>query len=41
MLLTCGPYDNVVRWIPPLIVDEAQINNALDVFKQATKQVVG
>lgn len=41
MLLTCGPYDNVIRWIPPLIVDEAQINDALDVFKTATKQVVG
>lgn len=41
MLLTCGPYDNVIRWIPPLIVNEAQIRAALDVFKTATKEVVG
>lgn len=25
MLLTCGPYDNIIRWIPPLIVTEEQI----------------
>lgn len=41
MLLTCGPYDNVVRWIPPLVVDEGQINDALGVFKSAVKSVVG
>lgn len=41
MLLTCGPYDNVIRWIPPLIVNEAQVNDALGVFKAAVKSVVG
>lgn len=41
MLLTCGPYDNVVRWIPPLIVDEGQVHDALGVFKNAVKKVVG
>lgn len=41
MLLTCGPYDNVIRWIPPLVVDEGQINEALGVFKHALKSVVG
>jgi len=40
MLLTCGPYDNVVRWIPPLIVDEGQVNDALGVFKQALAATV-
>lgn len=40
MLLTCGPHENVVRWIPPLIVSEPQIQDALEIFKQATKQVV-
>lgn len=41
MLLTCGPYDNVIRWIPPLIVNEAQIGDALGVFKSAVKSAVG
>lgn len=41
MLLTCGPYDNVIRWIPPLIVNESQINDALQVFKQAAREVIG
>lgn len=41
MLLTCGPYDNVIRWIPPLIVSEQQIGDALGVFKHALKEVVG
>lgn len=39
MLLTCGPYDNVIRWIPPLIVNQSQINDALSVFKNALKNV--
>jgi 4-aminobutyrate aminotransferase len=35
LLLTCGPYDNVIRWIPPLIVTESQIDEAVAVFRQA------
>ena len=35
MLLTCGSYDNTVRWIPPLIVTEGQIKDALEMFKKA------
>jgi len=35
LLLTCGPWDNTVRWIPPLIVNEAQIKEAVSIFKQA------
>jgi 4-aminobutyrate aminotransferase len=34
MLLTCGPWDNTIRFIPPLIVSEDQIAQALDIFKQ-------
>jgi len=40
MLLTCGPYDNVIRWIPPLVVNEAQINAGLNIFTDALKEVV-
>ena len=35
LLLTCGAYGNVMRWIPPLVVDAQQIDAALDIFNQA------
>ena len=35
MLLTCGSYDNIIRWIPPLIVNEQQIKDALGMFEGA------
>ena len=38
LLLSCGTYDNTIRWIPPLIVDEQQIKDALDIFKVALKE---
>lgn len=37
MLLTCGPYENTVRWIPPLIITEEQIKEALRMFAAALK----
>ena len=40
MLLTCGTYDNVIRWIPPLIVTNEQINEAINIFTEALKVVV-
>jgi 4-aminobutyrate aminotransferase len=40
LLLTCGPYDNVIRWIPPLIVNEQQIQDALNIFTQALMEVI-
>jgi 4-aminobutyrate aminotransferase len=35
MLLTCGTYVNVIRWIPPLVVTEQQIDDALKIFAAA------
>ncbi len=35
LLLTCGTYDNVVRWIPPLVVNASQIEEALAKFERA------
>ncbi len=40
LLLTCGTYDNVIRWIPPLVVSEAQINDALGLFGAALQETV-
>lgn len=39
LLLTCGPWDNTVRWIPPLIVTQEQIEEGLAVFKQAIEEI--
>ena len=40
LLLTCGTYDNVVRWIPPLNVTGEQINEGLMAFESALKTAV-
>jgi 4-aminobutyrate aminotransferase len=40
LLLTCGPWDNTVRWIPPLIATAEQIDEALGIFEEALAQVV-
>lgn len=39
LLLGCGTYGNVVRWIPPLIVNEEQINTALAIFDDSMAMV--
>jgi len=41
LLLTCGPWDNTVRWIPPLIVTGAQIDEALSIFRGALQNITG
>ncbi len=41
MLLTCGPYSNVIRWIPPLVVNQAQMDEALAIFETALAAVAG
>lgn len=38
LLLNCGPYSNVIRWIPPLVVNEEQIDQALSIFQRALKK---
>lgn len=35
ILLTCGTYGNVIRWIPPLVINEAQLDEAIDIFERA------
>jgi len=39
LLLTCGTYENVVRWIPPLVVNAEQIDEALSIFEKALSEV--
>ncbi len=35
MLLTAGPWDNTIRWIPPLVVTQEQMDAALNIFEAA------
>lgn len=41
LLLSCGTYDNTIRWIPPLNVTAEQINDGLSIFSNSLKQVLG
>lgn len=39
VLITCGTHDNVIRWIPPLVVSEEQIEEAVRIFALAVLRV--
>lgn len=41
LLLSCGTYDSTIRWIPPLNVTQAQVNDALEIFGEALKESAG
>jgi 4-aminobutyrate aminotransferase len=40
LLLTCGTENNVIRWIPPLIIGERELDEALSIFERALDSVV-
>jgi 4-aminobutyrate aminotransferase len=39
MLLGCGTFDNVIRWVPPLVVNEQQVDEALKIFAAALDSI--
>ncbi|MQY18647.1 aspartate aminotransferase family protein [Nocardia macrotermitis] len=39
LLLTCGAYSNVVRMIPPLVVSESQIDDALSLWSDVLDEI--
>jgi 4-aminobutyrate aminotransferase len=39
LLLTCGTYSNVIRWMPPLVVQQEQIDQALSIYRSALQGV--
>ncbi|MBI5946209.1 MAG: aminotransferase class III-fold pyridoxal phosphate-dependent enzyme [Chloroflexi bacterium] len=41
LLLSCGTYDNTIRWIPPLNVTSQQINDGLNIFGNGLKETLG
>jgi 4-aminobutyrate aminotransferase len=40
LLLSCGTYDNTLRWIPPLNVTSEQIHDGLSIFGEALKETI-
>ena len=40
LLLSCGTYDNTLRWIPPLNVTSEQINEGLRIFGESLREVI-
>jgi 4-aminobutyrate aminotransferase len=38
LLLTCGPWDNTIRFIPPLTVTRSEIDEGLMIFEQALEE---
>jgi len=41
LLLTCGTWDNTVRFIPPLVVSAEQIEEGLAIFERALAKAAG
>lgn len=41
LLLSCGTYDNTIRWIPPLNVCSGEITQGLEIFTHSLKSVLG
>ena len=39
LLLTCGAWGQVVRFIPALVVDEALVDEALGIWREAVAAV--
>jgi 4-aminobutyrate aminotransferase len=39
LLLTCGTYENIIRWIPPLIVTPEQIDEAVQIFGKSLEEI--
>ena len=41
LLLQCGTYHQVIRWNPPLIVNQEQLTTAIEIFKKAVYLWIG
>ncbi len=41
LMLSCGSYGNVIRMLPPLVIDFALVEDAMDVLDEAFAEVLG
>ena len=39
VLLTCGTYDNIIRWIPSLIIKDKELEEALNIFNKVMERI--
>jgi 4-aminobutyrate aminotransferase len=39
LIMMCGTYGNIIRWIPPLVVTKKQIDDAVVIFTEALREV--
>jgi 4-aminobutyrate aminotransferase len=39
LIMMCGTYGNIIRWIPPLIVTKKQIDDAIVIFTEALREI--
>lgn len=37
LILSCGTFENILRWIPPLVINQAQLDEALAIFANAVQ----
>ena len=35
MVLTCGTYGNVLRFLPPLVISEAEVTRGLEILAES------
>jgi 4-aminobutyrate aminotransferase/(S)-3-amino-2-methylpropionate transaminase len=40
VVLSCGSYGNVIRLLPPLVIDDALLDDGLDVLADAASEVL-
>jgi 4-aminobutyrate aminotransferase-like enzyme len=40
LILTCGTFGNVIRWIPPLVVTKQQIEDSLVILEGSIEELV-
>ncbi len=41
LMLNCGTFGNIIRWIPPLVVTKDEMDDALERFSRALAKVIG
>jgi 4-aminobutyrate aminotransferase/(S)-3-amino-2-methylpropionate transaminase len=41
LMLSCGSYGNVIRMLPPLVIDFALLEDAMDVLDEAFAEAIG
>lgn len=40
IIISAGLYGNVVRFLPPLVITDKQLNQAMDIFEKAVRKVI-